>query len=145
MNPMQTVMVPGPLHPDLFDGETPMLVPVEVPDQLRLFRVQRHASVWIEREFSETYHLLAIDDDDAYEKTYHPFDERCEAREKEMGGGAQVDLNDDKDKIEEIPFDELGKHFSDAADFLQQLVNNHVSGECQLDEDHLPWTPGMAA
>lgn len=35
--------VPGPMHPDLFDGETPIQLPVEIPP--RLFQVEVSFSV----------------------------------------------------------------------------------------------------
>lgn len=56
----QTYLVPGPMHPDLFDGETPIMVPTK----LKAFRVQ---VTWVERH-REAVYVLAENADQAGDK-----------------------------------------------------------------------------
>lgn len=62
MNDSNVFYVPGPMHPDLFDGETPIMLPVKVGKDVKAYSVTLSFS----GEYTKT--LLADSEEDAREQ-----------------------------------------------------------------------------
>ena len=61
MSKTETVWIKGPMHPDLFDGETPVMQQVPVASLGKVFIV----TVEYTRSDEEEYTVMALDEDDA--------------------------------------------------------------------------------
>jgi hypothetical protein len=61
MNAPKMVYIKGPMHPDLFDGETPIMLAIPVSEAGKVFEVEITYTV----SGGETTTVMAVDGDDA--------------------------------------------------------------------------------
>lgn len=102
------IYVPGPLHPDLFGGDTPIMVPVEF--EKKLFRVS------ITETKSRTYLVVADDQREAEDYAGNAFDD------DDDGGNREVDYTRELDPEEMSAA--LRKYFDGRQDFTPPKVGS---------------------
>ncbi|MEX0732874.1 MAG: hypothetical protein WED00_05835 [Aquisalimonadaceae bacterium] len=105
---LQTQLVPGPMHPDFFDGETPMLVPA--PVRVHVFKVTVGYTV---REYRSTDHeVIAATVEEACRRAVSVAESEADLYSAE--DGAEDFEAEDVDVIDRIPTpEELAEWWED--------------------------------